>query len=261
MKRALRSLQSPAYTKASAKNPLLPPVTSPETASEVFKLLPLSLLALRVSKTDPHAGHDHAPPSKQKRVKGLWHVKIEQQQDISNDLHYIWLYEGPQWKQKLYAGGALILILAAVMFPLWPMKLRIGVWYLSMGALGLLGAFFAMAIFRLILFCATVFTVPPGLWLYPNLFEDVGFFDSFRPWWGWQEVSITASDPSIWLKYSCYGQEKKKKGSKKASKASGSKSASATDATKAKTALTPTSNGGGARQRDLTPRVEDVEED
>ena len=62
-------------------------------------------------------------------------------------------------------------------------------WYLSMGFLGLIGLFFAMAIFRLILFCATVFTVPPGLWLYPNLFEDVGFFDSFRPVWGWQEVS------------------------------------------------------------------------
>ena len=188
MKRALRALQSPAYTKASSKNPLLPPVTSAETASEVFKLLPLSLLALRVSKTDPHAGHNHAPPAKQKRVKGLWHVKIEQQQDISDDLHYVWLYEGPQWKQKLYAAGALVLILAAVMFPLWPVTLRIGVWYLSMGLLGLIGLFFAMAIFRLILFCATVFTVPPGLWLYPNLFEDVGFFDSFRPVWGWQEV-------------------------------------------------------------------------
>jgi len=57
-----------------------------------------------------------------------------------------------------------------------------------MGLLGLIGLFFVMAIFRLILFCATVFTVPPGLWLYPNLFEDVGFFDSFRPVWGWQEV-------------------------------------------------------------------------
>lgn len=188
MKRALRALQSPAYTKASGKNPLLPPVTSRETATEVFKLLPLSLLALRVSKTDPHAGHNHTSAAKQKRVKGLWHVRIEQQQDITDDLHYVWLYEGPQWKQKLYAGGALILILAAVMFPLWPMTLRIGVWYLSMGLLGLIGLFFAMAIFRLILFCATVFTVPPGLWLYPNLFEDVGFFDSFRPVWGWQEV-------------------------------------------------------------------------
>ena len=158
---------------------------------EIFKLLPLSLLALRVSKADPHAGHNHAPvpPVKdKKRVKGLWHVKIEQQQDVTDDLHYVWLFEGSQWRQKLYAGGALVIIMAIVMFPLWPVKVRIGVWYLSMGMLGLIGLFFAMAIFRLILFCATVFTVPPGLWLYPNLFEDVGFFDSFRPVWGWQEV-------------------------------------------------------------------------
>lgn len=56
--------------------------------------------------------------------------------------------------------------------------------------MGLLGLFFAMSIFRLILFCVTVFVVPPGLWLYPNLFEDVGFFDSFKPLWGWQEVGI-----------------------------------------------------------------------
>jgi hypothetical protein len=56
--------------------------------------------------------------------------------------------------------------------------------------LGLIGLFFVMAIFRLILFGITMFAVPPGLWLYPNLFEDVGFFDSFRPLWGWQEVSF-----------------------------------------------------------------------
>ena len=200
VKRALRAISSPAYTTACKKVPLLPPVTEKTPAAEIFKLLPLSLLALRVSKSDPHAGHDHAPPPKpQKRTKGLWTVKIEQQQDISDDLHYIWLYEGPQWKQKLYAGGALAAIMAVVMFPLWPVKLRIGVWYLSMGALGLIGLFFAMAIVRLILFCVTVFTVPPGLWLYPNLFEDVGFFDSFRPVWGWQEVSSmsTHTIPSL----------------------------------------------------------------
>ena len=80
--------------------------------------------------------------------------------------------------------------MTVVMFPLWPIQLRIGVWYLSMGFLGLIGLFFAMAIFRLILFCATVVSMPKGLWLYPNLFEDVGFFDSFRPVWGWQEVSL-----------------------------------------------------------------------
>jgi len=192
VKRALRAISSPAYTTASSKkNSLLPPLTGTMPAPEIFKLLPLSLLALRVSKTDPHEGHNHAPPPKTKnRVKGLWTVRIEQQQDIAEDLHYVWLWEGPQWRTKLYAVGALALIMTVIMFPLWPVKLRIGVWYLSMGMLGLIGLFFAMAIVRLILFCVTVFAVPPGLWLYPNLFEDVGFFDSFRPVWGWQEVSF-----------------------------------------------------------------------
>jgi protein translocation Sec62 family protein len=148
----------------------------------------MSLLALRVSKIDPtkgHEGHNHAKP---KRVKGLWTVRIEQHQEAEDDMHYVWLYEGSQWKTKLYAVGALILIMAVVLFPLWPLFLRQGVWYLSMGMLGLLGLFFAMAIFRLILFIITMFAVPPGLWLYPNLFEDVGFFDSFKPLWAWQEV-------------------------------------------------------------------------
>jgi translocation protein SEC62 len=146
------------------------------------------LLALRVSKVDStqgHEGHNHAKP---KRVKGLWTVRIEQHQEADDEQHYIWLYEGSQWKQKLYAVGALVLVMSVVLFPLWPLFLRQGVWYLSMAMLGLIGLFFAMAIVRLILFIVTMFTAPPGFWLYPNLFEDVGFFDSFRPVWAWQEV-------------------------------------------------------------------------
>lgn len=110
------------------------------------------------------------------------------EQEAHDDMYYVWLYEGPQWRTKLIAGGVLALILAVVFFPVWPYKLRLGVWYLSMAALGVLGLFFTMAIFRLILFIITMFTHPPGLWLYPNLFEDVGFFDSFRPVWAWQET-------------------------------------------------------------------------
>ncbi|KAL5406213.1 hypothetical protein PMIN03_007962 [Paraphaeosphaeria minitans] len=188
VKRAIRTLMSPAYEKACSKNPILPKVNDRVSAENAFKKLPLSLLALRVNKVDPdhaHDGHNHA---KAKRVKGLWTVRIEQHQEANDDCYYIWLYEGSQWKQKLYAVGALVGILAVVLFPLWPMQLRLGVWYLSMGMLGLIGLFFAMAIFRLILFIITMFTAAPGLWLYPNLFEDVGFFDSFRPVWAWQET-------------------------------------------------------------------------
>lgn len=196
VKRAIRAIESPAYEKARTKNALLPPATNRAEAENVFKLLPLSLLALRVQKTDAgagHEGHNHAPPDPKKRIKGLWTVSIVQQQEAHDDMHYMWLWEGPQWKKKLYAGGAIILVMALICFPLWPLIVRQGVWYLSMGMLGLLGLFFGMAIVRAILFAVTMFTHPPGLWLYPNLFEDVGFFDSFRPAWAWHEVRSPSS--------------------------------------------------------------------
>jgi len=68
-----------------------------------------------------------------------------------------------------------VIMLAGVMFPLWPVKLRIGVWYLSVAALGLVGAFIGLAVVRLILWVVTSFSMKKAIWLFPNLFEDVGF--------------------------------------------------------------------------------------
>ncbi|KAJ5907382.1 Translocation protein S62 [Penicillium taxi] len=239
VKRAIRAIESPAYAKAAAKkNSLLPPVTDRASAENVFKLLPLSLLALRISKIDPHAGHDHAKPKN--RVKGLWTVKIEQHQEVDPMMHYVWLWEGSQWKQKAMAAGVVAGIFAVVLFPLWPIMLRQGVWYLSVGMMGLLGLFFAMAIVRLILFCITVVVASPGLWLFPNLFEDVGFFDSFKPLWGWQE--------------------NKKKKSKK-SKSSSSDAVAIEPAPSATTtSAEPAAPSSEPVLRDLTARVEEVEE-
>jgi translocation protein SEC62 len=188
VKRAIRALQSPAYEKARKKNALLPEVHDRASAENCFKLLPMSLLALRIQKIDPNEGHEGHSHGRKKRIKGLWNVRIMQQQEANDDNYYIWLYEGKQIMQKVYAALALAAVIAVVLFPLWPLVLRQGVWYLSMGMLGLVGLFFGLAIVRLVLFCVTVVTMPRGLWLYPNLFEDVGFFDSFRPVWAWQEV-------------------------------------------------------------------------
>ncbi|KAF5874637.1 putative translocation protein sec62 protein [Botrytis fragariae] len=241
VKRALRAIQSPAYEKARKKNPLLPKLLiapHSKTASNFSHFRSLHFVFLKSTLMKVMIMH--------LRVKGLWTVKIEQQQECKEELHFVWLYEGAQIKQKLYAAGALAIVFAIVMFPLWPMKMRLGVWYLSMGMLGLLGLFFAMAIFRLILFGITMFAVPPGLWLYPNLFEDVGFFDSFRPVWGWQE--------------------EKKKGKKK-SKSSASASANAigaamtgqpAPASATTTGSTAQISTGETTQRNLTPRVEEV---
>lgn len=247
VKRALRALQSPAYEKARKKNQILPEVTDRTSAENAIKLLPLAFLALQVSRVKENDNHDHgACGCKTKHIKGLWTVEIEQYQEFRDELHFVWLYEGAQIKQKLYAAGALALVFTVVMFPLWPMKLRIGVWYLSMGMLGLVGLFFAMSIFRLILFVFTLIFVPPGLWLYPNLFEDVGFFDSFRPVWGWQES--------------------KKKAKKKAKK-SGSANAGATmaamtgqpaPASATTSAAAPVLDVSKPRQRSFAPTVEEI---
>lgn len=279
MKRAIRAIESPAYAKAAAKKgSLLPPVTDRASAENTFKLLPLSLLALRVSKVDPHAGHNHG---KQKRVKGLWTVKIEQHQETDPMMHYVWLYEGPQWKQKAMAAAVVVGIFAVVLFPLWPIMLRQAVWYLSVGMMGLLGLFFAMSIFRLILFCVTVFVVPPGLWLFPNLFEDVGFIDSFKPLWGWQEVRYTLSLASLFTSSTNHyiSMQKKKKKSKKSAAKSNEKTASTekgsqpaaaaespAPAPAATTTTTdsnpePATTSGAESKRNLTARVEEAEEE
>lgn len=71
VKRALRTLQSPAYEKARKKNPLLPEVTDRASLENTFKLLPLSMLALRVSKIEAQASTNSKKP---KRVKGQWNV-------------------------------------------------------------------------------------------------------------------------------------------------------------------------------------------
>lgn len=67
------------------------------------------------------------------------------------------------------------IMLAGVMFPLWPPIMRLGVWYLSIGMLGLIGLFFAIAIVRLIFYIITVIVASPGIWIFPQLFADVGF--------------------------------------------------------------------------------------
>ncbi|KAK3939803.1 translocation protein Sec62-domain-containing protein [Diplogelasinospora grovesii] len=262
VKRALRALQSPAYEKARKKNPALPEITDLASLENTFKLLPMSMLALRVVKADPHEGHNHGPgvehgKKKGKRVKGQWTVKIEPQQEAKEEMYYVWLWEGSQIMRKVYAALALLVIFAVVLYPLWPVKLRQGVYYLSWAFLVFLGLFFAMAIFRVILFCITYFVTPPGLWLFPNLWEDVSVVESFKPVWAWHDT-----DP-----------KKKKKNSKSTpgTSAAGAtfsattgQPAPATATTTATATQVVTGPGGGAgpQQRNyISPRVEELGDD
>lgn len=137
-------------------------------------------------------------------------------QEMNENGYYMWIWEGSQVRAYLGAIGLVAVILAAVLYPLWPHFLQLGVWYLSVGVLGLLGVFFGIAIVRLILFVITMVILPRGFWLFPNLFEDCGVIESFIPLYGWDEP-------------------KKKKKSKSSSSASGESVAATDTAATAKT--------------------------
>ncbi|RSH95717.1 Translocation protein S62 [Saitozyma podzolica] len=134
---------------------------------------------------------DPPPPSGTPKT-----LLLAPQQSFDPLVHYAWFYDGsPLW--TILGGLAMVgVMLAGVMFPLWPVKLRLGVWYLSVGALGLVGAFIVLAIVRLIFWCITVVTRTKAIWIFPNLFEDVGFVDSFIPLWAYDEPKKKKKRPA-----------------------------------------------------------------
>ena len=160
-KAAIKALLSPAF----AKVPGVPKVTSESEADMILKDVNAFAFFLRVERGAPTGNSSTSPKA----------LTIIPEQIFSSEEYYAWFYEGSQW--TTYAGGVLmvILMLAGVMFPLWPPVMRLGVWYLSMAVLGLIGLFFVIAIVRLIFYIITIIVASPGIWIFPQLFADVGF--------------------------------------------------------------------------------------
>ncbi|RKP21383.1 translocation protein Sec62, partial [Rozella allomycis CSF55] len=125
-----------------------------------------------------------------KRSGNTRYFEPDVSREFTKEGFYTWVYEGSQWMTIL--GGVLLLLLAMtfVMFPLWPYTVRNGVWYLGMLAVGFIVFIMFLGVVRLILFVITFFALPPGIWLFPNLFEDVGFFESFVPLYEWHNSSV-----------------------------------------------------------------------
>ncbi|KAK8870068.1 hypothetical protein IAR55_000638 [Kwoniella newhampshirensis] len=173
-KTAVRTLLSPQYQKLKK----VPVVKDEEEAKALMvKLLPFAFFL----RTDRPTLATPPPPGTPKPLQ------LAPQQSFDPLSYYTWFYDGSPLYTILGGFAMVVVMLAGVMFPLWPVKLRIGVWYLSIGVLCLVGLFIALAIVRLIFWCLTVVSMKRAIWIYPNLFEDVGFFDSFRPGWAYDE--------------------------------------------------------------------------
>lgn len=141
----------------------MPKVTTEAEAEELLQSIVQYTFYLRVDRGG-QTGSSGTPR----------HVTVNPKQTFAQDAYFAWFYDGSQW--TTYAGGLLmvVIMLAGVMFPLWPPVMRLGVWYLSVAMMGLIGAFFGLAIVRLIFYIITVVVVPPGIWIFPKLFADVG---------------------------------------------------------------------------------------
>ncbi|ORE05661.1 translocation protein [Rhizopus microsporus var. microsporus] len=139
-------------------------------------------------------------------------LQVNPVQQVQEEGYYMWIWEGSQVRQYFGAILLVIIVLAAVLFPLWPDFLKLGVWYLSVAVLGLIGVFFGIALIRLVLYIITLPVLPRGFWLFPNLFADCGVIESFIPLYGFDEP-----------------KEKKKKKSTSSSKSSASTSTTVTE--------------------------------
>jgi len=168
-KSAVKALLSPNYSALSS-------VPKVNTELEAVTLLQTTMPFAFFLRVDRQAGPSASSPK---------HLTFFPQQTFSQDGYFAWFYDGPQWTTYLGGIGMVAIMLAGVMFPLWPPTLRLGVWYLSIGMLGLIGVFFGIALLRLIFYIITVVVTPPGIWVFPQLFADVGFIDSFIPFYEW----------------------------------------------------------------------------
>ncbi|KAI9591233.1 translocation protein Sec62-domain-containing protein [Syncephalis fuscata] len=170
-KSAYSALLREEYAKSGG-----PAVASREDAEKLLELLLLYQFFLRCDRGDAHPAGGRA-------------LQPHSLQAMQDDSYYVWLYQGSQVGTMLGGIALIAIVFAGVMFPLWPQFMRDGAWYLSMGILGLLGLLFAISIVRIIFYVLTVVLVKPGIWIFPNLFEDVSFVDSFIPFWAWAETA------------------------------------------------------------------------
>ena len=105
----------------------------------------------------------------------------------SNEAVFAWTFEGSQFWIFLGAVGLLLIAFLLVMFPLWPSKLRGLSWYVMILSTIFLVFLLVTSIIRLVVFAITIVFYKPGIWIFPNLYADCSFIDSFIPFWDWHK--------------------------------------------------------------------------
>lgn len=155
------------------------PESSDQTSSNLRKRKAKELKENEKSDQTPNKS-----PQVEKKEKKKFKLEVHEDQRFIDDSEpYIWIFD-PTSTMSSIIGALLILgSIAICCFPLWPSFVREGVYYLSLAGCGFLGSIIGLAVLKYIVFaCLYIGTLGAiELWMFPNLTEDVGFFESFIP--------------------------------------------------------------------------------
>ncbi|XP_053566097.1 translocation protein SEC62 [Bombina bombina] len=131
-------------------------------------------------------GKKDETPGTPKKKETKRKFKLEPHEDqvfMDGNEVYVWIYDPVHFKTFAMGLILVIAVIAATLFPLWPAEMRVGVYYLSVGAGCFVASILLLAVARCILFLI-IWLLTGGrhhFWFLPNLTADVGFIDSFRP--------------------------------------------------------------------------------
>ncbi|CAD7680937.1 unnamed protein product [Nyctereutes procyonoides] len=121
-------------------------------------------------KEEPKKEETPGTPKKKETKKKF---KLEPHDDqvlLDGNEIFVCIYDPVHFKTFVMGLILVIAVIAATLFPLWPAEMRVGVYYLSVGA----GCFVASILLPVV-------AQRHHFWFLPNLTVDVGFIDSFRP--------------------------------------------------------------------------------
>lgn len=149
-------------------------IITPEITKEVMEIL-LKQRILSKSKSAPLAANTK-PKKWPDRIVRTHDIAFDT--DLEEDEYYIFNYEEPNPYQGLMVAGVIVIPLLLIMFPVWPLWIKISIWYACVFFLVFL---FGFLLVRFVIFLL-IWVGGWEFWVLPNIFDDtIPWFDAWKP--------------------------------------------------------------------------------
>lgn len=115
-------------------------------------------------------------------------VELSISKNVNASDYYMWAEESRDYLTIILGLLVVTLVLGLFMYRIWPPWLKLLGKYVEYLIIAFFVFILLLAAIRLIVFGITYVFKYPGLWIFPNLFSDCGFFESFVPAYSWANV-------------------------------------------------------------------------